>query len=399
MSLTLLFDLDNTLLGNQAEAFGPAYFQALARHLQPYAPPQSLIHTLLAAIQRMVENRQPDQTLEAVFDASFYPALGLEKEALRAAIDAFYIQEFPRLRQLTHPRPEAIQLVETALERGYRVAIATNPLFPRTAIMQRLEWAELPAERYPFSLVPSFETFHFAKPHADVLAEFLARMGWPTDPVVMVGDDLQNDIAPARKLGIPAFWIAPETAALPAGPEAPSAKGTITDLLPWLDATPTENLEPHFNAHPALLAILRSTPAALHSLCNHLPPEDWTAHAIPGEWAPIEILCHLRDADAEVNLPRLQKVIQETNPFLPGKDTDPWAEERRYILQDGPPALRAFTAARLALLTLLENLAPDDWNRPARHAIFGPSRLHELVNITAAHDRVHIRQMWEALDK
>ena len=54
------------------------------------------------------------------------------------AIDAFYAEDYPGLRSLTRPRPAAVETVRAAFERGCRVAIATNPLFPRTAIEQRL---------------------------------------------------------------------------------------------------------------------------------------------------------------------------------------------------------------------------------------------------------------------
>jgi hypothetical protein len=102
---------------------------------------------------------------------------------------------------------------------------------------------------------------------------------------------------------------------------------------------------------------------------------------------------HLRDADSEVNLPRLKKILEETNPFLPGVDTDRWAEERDYLYQDGKQALQHFSVVRQRLLRILEQISPADWERTARHAIFGPTHLKELIAITAGHDQLHVRQM------
>jgi hypothetical protein len=48
-------------------------------------------------------------------------------------------------------------------------------------------------------------------------------------------------------------------------------------------------------------------------------------------------------------------------------------------------------------LALLEGLKAEEWSLSARHAIFGPTQLHELVNITAGHDRLHIRQVYRAM--
>lgn len=35
-------------------------------------------------------------------------------------------------------------------------------------------------------------------------------------------------------------------------------------------------------------------PAVLTGLLGDLGPSDWRARPVPGEWAPIEIICHLR---------------------------------------------------------------------------------------------------------
>jgi hypothetical protein len=142
--------------------------------------------------------------------------------------------------------------------------------------------------------------------------------------------------------------------------------------------------------------VLRSTPAALDTLC-HQRIVDLGKRPALDEWSAGEVLCHLRDVDHEVNLPRLFKVINERNPFLAGQDTDPWAEERQYCQQDGLRALEDFINARLDVLRLLEDLPAESWERRARHAIFGPTRLRELVNIIAGHDILHVQQVYKVL--
>lgn len=398
MKPTILIDLDDTLLVNDINTFVPAYLQALSTELKSLANPQQLVSTLLAATKRMVENRKPDCTLKEIFDAAFYPVLGLEIGRVQADIDRFYAEVFPGLRGLTSPRPEAKRLVEDVMARDYRVAVTTNPLFPRTAIYQRLDWAGLSPEKYPFDLITSYETFHFAKPQVAYYAEVLGRLGWPEGPVVMVGNDLTLDIAPARKLGLAAFWITPQNGSPPPNTvEPPTAYGELDSLLPWLDGLPAESLQADYTAPAAMLATLRATPAVFHSTLQDVPLEAWSKRGRSDEWSLTEILCHLRDVEAEVNLPRLQMVLQQHNPFLAGKDTDPWAEERLYICQNGPQALHRFTTARLDLLSLLEAARPEDWQRPARHAILGPTHLAELVGIIATHDRLHVRQAYHDL--
>jgi len=399
MNKTLLLDLDNTLLNNEMGAFIPAYLQSLARCMTPYADPGLLAKTLMAATSLMVQNQQPDLTLMEVFDAAFYPSLNLTKTNVQPTIDRFYADEFPLLRRLTSPRHEAAALVTQAFELGYQVSIATNPLFPLTAIQQRLAWAGLPIDQLNFSLVPSYSSFHFAKPNPAYFAEILAQMGWPNGPVVMVGDEAELDISGARQLGMAVFWtpVTPDASWTGLGSEPP--KGSLSDVLPWIESTPSDNLKLDLNSPPALLAVLRSTPAALQTLCSSQDAVNWKRQPEPGEWSLTEVVCHLRDVENEVFAPRFIKVLNEDNPFLIGIETDPWAQQRQYIDQDGPQALRDFVSKRKELLSLLSDIPTSSWNRPARHAIFGPTHLQELAGIVSEHDRLHIQQISRLLKR
>jgi hypothetical protein len=265
--------------------------------------------------------------------------------------------------------------------------------------VERLEWAGISPQDYAFNLIPSYETFHFAKPNPAYFAEILAQIGWPEGGIIMIGDDLEDDIIASRRLGLPAFWISTQVAAPTSNPYAPTASGTLSDCSQWMDTVPSEILQPEYKGSESLIAILRATPAALDTLLTKLPRPAWVLRPEENEWSLAEIICHLRDVENEVNLPRLQKVLDETNPFIPGRDTDSWVNERQYIDQDGLVALADFTAARIRVLNMLENLSQDSWNRSARHAIFGPTDLEELINFISGHDQLHLRQIHNQLLK
>jgi HAD superfamily hydrolase (TIGR01549 family) len=397
VSLTLLLDLDDTLLHNHIDEFLPAYLQLLSHELEPYAPPERMVAQLLSATRAMAANQRPDCTLKQIFEAAFYPPLGLMPEDLQEVLQRFYEGKFPSLQSLTRPKPEAVRLVQAAFERGYQVAVATNPLFPRRAIEHRLAWAELPVDQYPFDLISSYETFHFSKPNPAYFAEILGRLNWPDGGIVMVGDDWKRDIQDASQLGLATYWLSNGGALSDKKVQMPSGRGELGQLLDWIDGQGEDSLQPDYNSPSAMLATLRATPAVLDTLCGALAAEAWSASPHPDEWCPTEILCHLRDVDREVNLVRIPRVLQENDPFISGKDTDPWADERKYICQDGPQALHEFTVARIKLLDMLEAAAPGDWGRTARHAILGPTTLKELVRIIAEHDRLHIRQVTQDL--
>lgn len=393
MSLTLLIDLDDTLLQNDINVFLPHYLKALSSHLSDRYAGDVFLHHLLAATQGMVENRNPRYTAEEVFDQAFYPALKTTKQDLGTPINTFYEEVFPSLRTLTSPRPAAIQMMQEALSRGYQVVVATNPLFPATAIRQRLEWAGLSPRDYPFALITTYENMHFTKPNPAYYAEILGQLGWPDWPAVMVGNSWTDDILPAAALGLQTFFLT--GAEGNSGDLNLSLQGKLEDVIPWLEGVAQAGQAVPVRKTPAaLLATLRSTPAAIDSITRGFSAQDWQTRPADGEWAATEVVCHMRDVDAEINLVRFERIIRGENPFLPGINSDDWAAERGYAQEDGPVALRQFQDARSRLIDLLESLDEAGWNQPARHAIFGPTTLLELVSFSITHDRNHLQQIW-----
>jgi len=396
MTFHLLFDLDDTLLDSNIDNLIPVYFQKLAAHLAAVVPPEQMLQELMRSTVAMYRSTRVDQTLEQVFSDQFYAPLGTTREAVAEQIEQFYDQIFPTLQPLTSPRPEAIALVEWAMSQGWQVSVATDPLFPRKAILHRLRWANLAPENYPFELISDFQTFHFAKASVAYFPEFLGQLGWDGEsPLLMVGDSIERDVIPARQAGIPVFWLKADGQSAPEADGVP--QGTLSDLRAFLEATELSTLKADLSSPSAMLAALQATPALIHHLTRVTPPLKWPIRPVQGEWAFSEILCHLRDVEVEVNLPRLEMVLNSHNPIVTGQDTDPWAEERRYLEQDGLAAFQRFTDARIQLLDLLKALPVEAWDRPARHTIFGPTHLRELVGFILEHDRAHIKQAQETV--
>src|SRR5215472_13512019 len=70
-------------------------------------------------------------------------------------------------------------------------------------------------------------------------------------------------------------------------------------------------------------------PAALAALVGDLDDAVGRTRPAPAEWAPIEILCHLRDEETEDFGARLRAVLDGRAEFAP-IDPERWVEERRY---------------------------------------------------------------------
>jgi FMN phosphatase YigB (HAD superfamily) len=379
----LLLDLDGTLLDHNIDEFLKGYLKCLSRFMAPWVGPDQLVPQLLKSTSVMLANHHPARTLERTFAEDFFPAVGIPEERLLPHFDDFYRQEFPKLISLTRKREAAAHLVRSGLDAGLRVAVATNPLFPRMAIDHRLEWAGVPSDAIPYSVVTSYETFHSAKPQLAYYTEILGHLGVHAAEAAMIGDNVLDDLIPARALGMATFHVSPQ-------PEAVFPGGSLEDAVVWYPTADRET-DPDAARRPSsVLARLHGQLGTLLTMLTGLTPDVWTRQPAPGEWSLTQIVCHLRDIDREVHTPRMDLVLSADSPFLPAVDTDPWAEERDYASQSGPDALAALTEHRIQTLHRLESIPPEAWERPARHALLGPTTLAEVALIAADHELLHL---------
>ncbi len=234
MIRALLLDLDNTLLRNNMDDFVPAYLAALTSYVADRFEPQQFVRHLLRATGAMSANDDPARTNREAFDAVFFPALGGDRAELDPLFAKFYATRFAELRGLTAPDPAARPLIEWTLARGLQLVVATNPLFPLTAIEQRLAWAGVPVSEFPYSLVTSYESMHATKPHRAYYLEIAARLDRRPDECIMVGDDWKMDVRPALATGMQAYWIAPADGAKPPENLPLAGQGTLADFARWV---------------------------------------------------------------------------------------------------------------------------------------------------------------------
>lgn len=243
MIQAILFDLDDTLLGNGMKSFMPGYFDLLGQHASAYLEKQRFLAELLHCTQAMMSNTEPALSNRDVFWAAFEQRTGLQVDELEPFFDHFYRNDFSELQAITQQRPAAAGLVRACLAQGLQVVVATNPVFPRVAIEQRLLWAGIPETEFDYALVTSYENMCATKPHQAYYRQILDTIGCSPQAALMVGDHWENDIAPAAALGLSTYWITPDGAAPPDATLA-SEYGTLDKLHQlvlsgWLDTLPT----------------------------------------------------------------------------------------------------------------------------------------------------------------
>ncbi len=230
MLKAVLFDLDDTLLGNHMDSFLPQYFGLLGKYAERYLPRDQFLKEMMVASQLMVKNTDLSLTNRDVFWQGFHEQTGLDSEELESYFDKFYRNEFHALKSVVTPRETAVSLIKYCQEKGYKVVIATNPMFPRPAVEARLAWAGLPVSEFDFDLVTTYEIMHATKPHPAYYQEILAKIDVSAAEALMVGDDWENDIEPAAALGCFTYWLPMNGEIAPPDPALVSKYGTLDEL-------------------------------------------------------------------------------------------------------------------------------------------------------------------------
>lgn len=145
MITTILFDLDGTLLPMNQDDFANAYVKGLAMTAAP---------------------------------AGYQSVCGYE--------------------------PKAKELIMRLTAKGYRIALATNPLFPTIATESRIRWAGL--EPSDFESYTTFEGAHYCKANPNYYKELLEQLHLMPEECLMVGNDVDDDMV-AEQLGMKVFLL------------------------------------------------------------------------------------------------------------------------------------------------------------------------------------------------
>jgi hypothetical protein len=138
--------------------------------------------------------------------------------------------------------------------------------------------------------------------------------------------------------------------------------------------------------------ILGRMPTVLEQLTADFSAADWRAQPSPGRWSPLEILCHLRDEEAEDFGARLRVVLAGGGVFAPIRPVE-WVTERGYRAADPKQALDEFRRRRQSTLDLLSDVTAEQLAVAGRSAD-GSFQLtgFDVIAAWVAHDLLHLRQ-------
>ena len=204
MIKTVLFDLDGTLIPFDQEEFIKAYFYNLAKKFVPMGYDKDLlIKSLWAGTGSMYKN-DGKATNQDVFKDIFSKSMQKDYNEMEESFLDFYENEFDNVKSTLQKQVDRSEFIKTLKDKGVKVVLATNPIFPKVAVQTRLKWIGLSLD--DFDYVTTFENSHYCKPNLDYYREIFENINSNPGEAIMVGNNALEDMV-SGKLGVKTYLI------------------------------------------------------------------------------------------------------------------------------------------------------------------------------------------------
>ncbi|MCH4890104.1 HAD family hydrolase [Acidaminobacter sp. JC074] len=204
---TILFDLDGTLLEVDKETFVRTYFKSVSSYFSDLTTPEYLMSVFMKGTEKMVMDNS-GKTNKDVFIENMDDMLE-DTDKFVERFDDYYLKEFVKLDYLLQPKEWMQKSIGLLKEKGYRLVIATNPMFPDLAVRQRIKWTGLDVE--DFNYYPTYDNHCFTKPHANFYEEIAEKLDVNPSDCLMVGNDRRDDMV-ASKVGMKTYFLTDQAA-------------------------------------------------------------------------------------------------------------------------------------------------------------------------------------------
>ena len=201
---TILFDLDGTLLLSDGDEFTKAYFAALGKYMAHLHDPEKLLSAVWAGTKAMIMN-DGSRTNEAAFWDTYCGIFGKDAMAEEPVFAEFYSTRYKELKTMCGKYPDLDLLIKGLKAAGYKLVVATNPLFPLFVQKERISWTG--ADPDDFDLITSYENSHFSKPNPAYYREILEKIGSLPEYSLMVGNDVREDMEASASVGMKGFLM------------------------------------------------------------------------------------------------------------------------------------------------------------------------------------------------
>jgi len=232
MLKAVFFDLDGTLLPMVQKEFVKHYFSAMAKVFAPLGyDPEKFQRTIWGGIDAESKNDGSRTNLEVFWD--YFASVFGEKSRKDAKVfDDYYKTEFQKVKDVCGYSPLSKEIVSMLKQRGCKVVLATNPIFPEVATISRIKWAGLDPK--DFDAITYMENSGLTKPNPEYFKHLLNKIDVPPENCIMVGNDVDEDMV-ASELGMKVFLVKGDIISRTGKDISAYPTGDLSDLKQFLE--------------------------------------------------------------------------------------------------------------------------------------------------------------------
>lgn len=205
----VFFDLDGTLLFVEIYAYMEEYTRRVAQKFASKGyDPQDYAKKFWAASMDLI-NCDGSKLCSEAFWESYCKLFGKEDYSYDESVfQDFYENEWKEMREkfITF-NPDAVRAVNICKEKGFKVVLATNPVFPPIATDERMSWTGLKPDM--FDHVTYYDNSHYTKANNGYYLELCDMLNVKPEEVLMVGNDTRDDMN-CLEVGLNGFLITNE---------------------------------------------------------------------------------------------------------------------------------------------------------------------------------------------
>ncbi len=225
---TLRLDLDGTLLDIEVSFFLGPMVEAMHDCFRDILDMDRFRKGLFGGTEAiMVEPRSDGETNMDGFNRTFARLTKMDVPDIDQRFRQFYTDVFPTLSRYGRPAAGALEFMARAERGGYTLCLATNPIFPTSAVLERLRWSGVDPSVFRF--IPGLETMSTCKPNLEYFLDLASRLDVDPSACLMVGNDVEQDL-PASGAGMGTFLVEGQVISRGVSNLVPDARGSLEDL-------------------------------------------------------------------------------------------------------------------------------------------------------------------------
>lgn len=200
---TLLFDLDGTLVDMDKKFELPLMLRGIYR-FRHFIAPWKFFSVFWSAVRAIQANDSDKTNFTVFFEYLLNHGKGTEEE-LTKIFDQIMNIDFVKSSKYFSETPGANETLELSKRLGFRHILATNPMFPLSAVKTRMKYGA-GIDQFPFEYISHSQNSTRCKPKVAYYKELVDKLNLDPAKCLMIGNDPVKDL-PAAELGIKTFLL------------------------------------------------------------------------------------------------------------------------------------------------------------------------------------------------